>query len=267
MIYLICFCMIVLIGLSVLIWKMSIIAKEDHIIKNVFSVDRLTGTKTLNIFFISDIHRRKIHDNIIAKVKDHRVDLVLIGGDLAEQGVPITRIEENIKKLASLGRIYFVWGNNDYEIDQQLLSHIFKTYHVTALRNQSVIYEHDGQVVNIIGVDDIRLELDDYPKALQDSRRGALSLLLSHNPAIHHQIEDKDGIDIILSGHTHGGQIRIGRFGFYEKGGTGTINQAQYLISNGYGTTRLPLRLGARPETHLIQLVPKVADLSNRSLF
>lgn len=133
---------------------------------------------------------------------------------------------------------------------------IFKTYGVTPLRNASVLHDHQGQTVNICGVDDIRLELDDYPAALGGVRPGFPTVLVSHNPEIHHQIQEADGIDLILSGHTHGGQIRFGRFGLCEIGGTGTVFKAPYLISNGYGTSKLPLRLGARPETHLIKLVP-----------
>jgi len=98
--------------------------------------------------------------------------------------------------------------------------------------------------------------LDDYPAALGGVQPGFPTILVSHNPEIHHQIQEADGIDLILSGHTHGGQIRFGRFGLCEIGGTGTVYKAPYLISNGYGTSKLPLRLGARPETHLIKLVP-----------
>ncbi|MFN2745562.1 MULTISPECIES: metallophosphoesterase [unclassified Bacillus (in: firmicutes)] len=237
------------------IWKMSAIAKEERIVSCLFPIGGLK--KPLNIFFISDIHRRTVSSEIIEKVKEQKVKLVFIGGDLAEEGVSFQAIEDNIKRLSSLGKTYFVWGNNDYEVDQERLSAIFEKYGVTALRNESVLYDHDGEVINICGVDDIRLELDDYQEAVRRIQKEAPTLLLSHNPAIHHQIQETDGIDAVFSGHTHGGQIRIGRLGFYEKGGTGTVHKAYYLISNGYGTTKLPLRLGARPETHLIKLVPK----------
>ncbi|MEC0714133.1 metallophosphoesterase [Bacillus haynesii] len=242
------------IGLAALVCKMSAIARENRLLKAEFSLRRLD--RELNVFFISDIHRRTVSEDIIREVKERGVQLVIIGGDLAEDGVPYTRIEENIKRLSSLGKTYFVWGNNDYEVDQERLREIFKTHGVTALRNASVLHDHQGQAVNICGVDDIRLELDDYPAALGGVQPGFPTILVSHNPEIHHQIQEADGIDLILSGHTHGGQIRFGRFGLCEIGGTGTVYKAPYLISNGYGTSKLPLRLGARPETHLIKLVP-----------
>ncbi|MGN9864950.1 metallophosphoesterase [Bacillus swezeyi] len=255
MIYLLSLIFAALICFFAFLWKMSAVAKENTVVRAEFPVGRLK--EPLNLFFISDIHRRTVSTEIIQEVKEHGVHLVVIGGDLAEHGVPFPTIEENIKRLASLGKTYFVWGNNDYEVDQQRLTGIFKKYGVTALRNESVLYEHNGQVVNICGVDDIRLELDDYREAVHRLQSNAPTLLVSHNPEIHHQIHETDGIDAVFSGHTHGGQIRIGRLGLYEKGGMGMVHQACYLISNGYGTTKLPLRLGARPETHLIKLVPK----------
>lgn len=242
------------IGFAALLWKMSAVARENRVLKAEFSLRRLN--KELTVFFISDIHRRTVSEDMIREVKEHGVQLVMIGGDLAEGGVPYSRIEENIKRLSSLGKTYFVWGNNDYEVDQERLQEIFKAHGVTPLRNASVLHDHQGQAVNICGVDDIRLELDDYPAALRGVQQDFPTILVSHNPEIHHQIQETDGIDLILSGHTHGGQIRLGRFGLCEIGGTGTVHQAPYLISNGYGTSKLPLRLGARPETHLIKLVP-----------
>ena len=68
------------------------------------------------MFFISDIHRRIVSESIIEEVSG-KVDVVIIGGDLLEKGVPMERVKENIKKLKKLGPILFVWGNNDYEVD------------------------------------------------------------------------------------------------------------------------------------------------------
>ena len=57
-----------------------------------------------------------ISDKLIEGARD-KADLVIIGGDIRERGVPIERVEKNILKLKELGPLYFVWGNNDYEGD------------------------------------------------------------------------------------------------------------------------------------------------------
>ena len=61
----------------------------------------------VSIFFISDIHKREISNEIIEDVKG-KTDLVIIGGDLLEKGVPFSRVERNLDKLLTLGSVYFV---------------------------------------------------------------------------------------------------------------------------------------------------------------
>lgn len=169
--------------------------------------------------------------------------------------MPSTRIEENIKRLAAFGvPVVFVWGNNDYEVRQHKLYSIFKAHGVITLRNESVPFTYNGHTIAIAGVDDIRMEMDHYEEAIKELDKGKLNILICHNPEIHEQINEADGIDAIFSGHTHGGQIRFGKFGPYELGKTGIVKNAAYLISNGYGTTKVPLRLGAKPETHIVTL-------------
>lgn len=63
----------------------------------------------VKLFFISDIHRRLLSEDIVSEVKG-KVDLVIIGGDLLEKRVPIERVEQNIKSLTEIGPTYFVWG-------------------------------------------------------------------------------------------------------------------------------------------------------------
>ncbi|OKO95168.1 Phosphoesterase [Geobacillus proteiniphilus] len=70
----------------------------------------------LAIFFISDIHRRTVCAQMLETVKG-KADFVLIGGDLAEKGVPAARVRENVRRLRSVAHVYFVWGNNDDEVD------------------------------------------------------------------------------------------------------------------------------------------------------
>ena len=96
-------------------------AKRRNVIYH--SMDVASGSqvdKKLSVFFISDIHRRKIDDKLLAKVQSvHEIDLVIIGGDLAEKGVPLIRIAENIRNLAQIGPLFYVWGNNDREIGEE----------------------------------------------------------------------------------------------------------------------------------------------------
>ena len=82
----------------------------------------------------------------------------------------------------------------------------------------------------------------------------SFKILVCHNPEISKKMDPQYGIHLLLSGHTHGGQIRILGFGPYEKGRLKKDKDLTTLISNGYGTTGVPLRLGAKPETHFISI-------------
>ncbi|MFV8828411.1 metallophosphoesterase [Alkalihalobacterium sp. APHAB7] len=209
----------------------------------------------MRIFFISDIHFRLIDEELVRQVKG-KVDLVIIGGDLLEKKVPFSNVEKNITLLQSLGPIHFVWGNNDYEGDFRRLDATLLEKGVQIIDNTAVTYENDGEKVIFLGVDDVGCQRDRLDLALQDSEEG-FRILISHNPSIIEQLKDEHQISLVLSGHTHGGQIRFFGFGIAEIGGLKKRNNTTLFISNGYGTTGLPLRLGARAETHLITLRSK----------
>jgi predicted MPP superfamily phosphohydrolase len=208
----------------------------------------------VSIFFISDIHRRKISEKIIAEVRE-KVDMVIIGGDLTEKGVSMEKVEGNIKRLRSLGPTYFVWGNNDYEVDYHGLDVLLSENGIKILDNTAVVFESEiGDKINLLGVDEISLNRDRLDLALKDTEKESFKILACHNPKIIDKVTPENGISFVLSGHTHGGQIRIFGFGPYERGRIKKINQTTLLISNGYGTTSLPLRLGAPAECHLITI-------------
>jgi uncharacterized protein len=204
----------------------------------------------LIIFFISDVHRRNISTEIVDKAMN-RADLVFIGGDLMEKGVPFERVEKNIQKLKRIAPIYFVWGNNDHEVDHQKLVSLLEKYDVRILENESVTLTKG---ITLAGIDDVSLERDSLKDALSNVEENNFTILLSHNPSIVQKMNDTYNIPIVLSGHTHGGQIRILGWGLYEKGRIEELPQTTLFVSNGYGTTGLPLRLGAKAETHLLIL-------------
>jgi uncharacterized protein len=210
---------------------------------------------SVKIFFISDIHKRVIHDSIINEVKG-RADLVIVGGDLAEKGVPLERVSANIEKLKLVAPVFFVWGNNDYEFNSHELDSLLYHMGVKVLDNTAVKFESGaGDVLHILGIDDLSLGKSRLDLAMGDADEEGFRILVSHNPAIANILKPDYKISLVLSGHTHGGQIRIFGFGPYELGGIKKKNGATVLTSNGYGTTGIPLRLGARAETHLITLV------------
>src|SRR5690625_2908623 len=76
------------------------------------------------VFFISDIHRRHVNESTLKSIKGD-INVIIIGEDITEKGVPLERTKENLEKLKKWNLpIYFVWGNNDYEEDPEALNHL-----------------------------------------------------------------------------------------------------------------------------------------------
>ena len=204
------------------------------------------------LYFISDIHRRRISNKMLEEVKNP--EMIIIGGDLTEEGVPFKRVEQNIQKLTRFQvPILFVWGNHDLYVDRERLVNLLTSYDVIILENTVFHFAREGQILNFIGVGDTSNELDCLEDALYYTKEG-IRILISHNPDIIDKIKKEDHIPLVLSGHTHGGQIRIFGWGIRHKGGIWPKPFGTLIISKGYGTTSYPLRLGAPPDTLFIRL-------------
>lgn len=231
-------------------------ANADRVILNHLSFEEFPASfGEVKIFFISDIHKRVVSDQIIEEVRLLKPNITIIGGDLVEKGVPLQRVKENLTKLKTLGPVYFVWGNNDYEVNFRELDTIFLDFGVKVLDNTAVSFESEaGDEFILLGVDDMSKNRDRLDLALLDAGQTGFKVLVSHSPQIISKIKKEHQISLVLSGHTHGGQIHILGYSPYEKGGIKKRKETTLLISNGYGTTALPLRLGAKAETHLISL-------------
>ncbi|HET7629235.1 MAG TPA: metallophosphoesterase [Bacillales bacterium] len=240
----------------VIIWvvRMWMEAHRDVVLHHDVHLDNLPeALDGTTFFFISDVHRRVIAEEIITAV-DGRASFIVIGGDLTEKGVPFDRVETNVRRLRDLAPVYFVWGNNDYEVDARKLETLLHACGVHILDNSAALLENEGARLVLVGVDDYGTERDRLDLAMDDAPKDGFRLLISHNPDIREKVESNMGISFILSGHTHGGQIRLFGWGPREKGGMKQYPGYTLLISNGYGTTTIPLRFNAPAETHLISL-------------
>lgn len=238
--------------LGLLIFMFMSARRRNVIYHNMTVAADSKADKRLSVFFISDIHRRKIDDKLLAKVQSaHEIDIVIIGGDLAERGVPLMRIAENVRKLAQLGPLFYVWGNNDREVGEEEMREIITHYGGKILDNESVAVPGHPRW-GIGGTDDPSSRNVDIDSTLRFVNQYDNVILVTHTPSLFRKVEQLYEPRLMLAGHTHGGQIRIGKYGLQEKGVFRLNKGRAKLISNGYGTSTLPLRLGAAPECHVI---------------
>jgi len=228
-------------------------AKKRNVVRHKLNVHSTEAYNSqLKVFFISDIHRRKIDRKLLRKI-DKDIDIVIIGGDLAEKGVTYSRISTNIRKLSRLAPVFYIWGNNDREAGEQEIREIMARYGGVILDNENFPVPGHPQW-GIGGTDDPTTEQVNIGASLRNIDQYKHVIFASHQPRVLREVEYFFRPTLMLAGHTHGGQIRIGKFGLMEKGKYQTAFGKGKLISNGYGTSTVPLRLGAPAESHIITI-------------
>ncbi|AKG05717.2 MULTISPECIES: metallophosphoesterase [Salimicrobium] len=196
----------------------------------------------LRLLFISDVHNNRIAE----RIAEENVDLIVIGGDFVDRRVSDKSMEYNLNLLTKIGKpIYFIPGNNDRE--KETTFELLQKFNVRVLSNET-LEEND---YSITGIDPYSVE--EVEKPVKSDVRP--SILVMHDPFQMQQIASfAEDFDLILSGHTHGGQIRFMGYGPYERGGWKLFENTRVFVSEGYGTSLLPLRLETNSEYHLFEL-------------
>jgi len=222
----------------------------------------------LRVLLLTDIHAGpfllpEVLSRVLGGLMELEPDLVALAGDIVTGGPrDLDGFLEGLRvlSLAPLGA-WFAFGNHEYftpdpaEVEKQLGFAGIRT-----LRNQSVRLEHGGASFVLGGLDDLVLGNPDWQRLLEPA--GPPHVLLSHNPDVFYQAEKLE-IGLVLSGHTHGGQIRLpggpplvrqSRYSLDE--GIMTFGSSVIVVSCGLGASGLPWRIGVRPEAVLLTIHP-----------
>lgn len=238
------------IGIAFLLymWK---VANENNVLNHSL---KLSGKQEkIRLFFISDTHLRKINKKMIKRLEGS-FDAVIIGGDFADRRTPINRIHENLKLLTPLGPTYFVWGNNDREVGEDQMRAILGEHKVQIIANDAVLLPGKKNRFWLSAIEDTSTMKYSFDAAFEKVGENDLVVFISHNPGVFARVRAKFRADLMIGGHLHGGQIRIGPYGVHPNGSYREREGVMTLVSNGYGTTLLPLRLGAKPQCHSIDI-------------
>ncbi len=224
--------------------------------------------RQLRVLLLTDIHtgpflRPEVLSTIVTDLMALRPDLVVIAGDIVT-GYP-SELDDFLAGLAVLSDAplgaWFCFGNHDhFSGEPEGVQERLESIGISTLRNQSVVLTHgDGRFV-LGGIDDLILGTPDWDQLL--AANGSPDLLLAHNPDFFYEAEAR-GAALLLSGHTHGGQIRFrGRSPLVRQSvfsldeGLYSYGSSLLVVSRGLGAVGLPWRIGADPEAVLIQIVP-----------
>jgi hypothetical protein len=218
----------------------------------------------LTIVQLTDFHHSPFtdRDQILRAVEianNLEPDIIALTGDYVSHETRfIAPVAEMLGKLKARYGVYAILGNHDHWTDAALVADLFRAEGIKVLINEGMRFEAHGASFWLAGVDDTMVGLEDLPLALAGSKADEMKLLLAHNPIILRRAA-RVGVDLVLSGHTHGGQVTLrsekdkqGRPRRRILRGLGRKFETQIYVSRGIGTVVLPIRYGCLPEvSHL----------------
>lgn len=221
---------------------------------------KISNTAGLKVAHFTDTHFNwHTHPRRFFKFSKHikktQPDLILFTGDLFDkvdwaQAHDVDKVKEILAELeAPLGK-FAILGNHDFshEGDANYIRTFLKEAGFTVLTNQSLM----SGTVSLTGLDDLR---EGQPNFSMVPEQGKFSILMIHEPDTILQVEFPEKYDLVVAGHSHGGQIRLGNLRLRNDGSkvydSGLYILGKYtklFVNAGIGLTFLPIRFGVPPE-------------------
>ena len=215
---------------------------------------------------LSDIHHgpfsnREQIERAVDTANRLQPDIIALTGDyISKERHYAAPCAEMLGRLKAKYGVYAVLGNHDHWTDAALITDLFRAEGITVLINEGMHFEKNGASIWLAGVDDTMVGLEDLSLALAGARHDEMKLLLAHNPIILRRAA-RASVDLVLSGHTHGGQVAIRGERSTVRGarkrllkGHGRLSNTQIYVNRGLGTVVLPIRYGCPPEISLLEL-------------
>ncbi|PEB51818.1 phosphoesterase [Bacillus pseudomycoides] len=261
----------------------------SYVQNNLISVSKISITsskipsnfKGFKIVQLSDLHSKKFGENqeiLIEKVKSLNPEIIVITGDLVDsKRYDAAASLRGMKELVKHYPVYFVTGNHEsWSGRYDSLEKELKRQNVIVLRNEHVRIQKDGQEIYLLGIDDpaftaknndeneeITTVKNEVVKAKDTIGSDGYKLLLSHRPELL-QVYAEQQIDLVLSGHAHGGQVRLPFIGGLVAPNQGVLpkytaglyeeQNTSMIVSRGLGNSVIPQRVFNRPEIVVVQL-------------
>ena len=228
---------------------------------------------------VSDLHNAEFGENnarLLELLSESGPDIIVITGDLVDSGH--TDIDIAIRfaeEAARIAPVYYVTGNHEARLSQyDRLRNGLEAAGVSMLEDRAVELERDGEKITLVGLSDpdftVRGDIFGEVPAMVSTKLESLAdtessytILLSHRPELFESYASS-GIDLVLSGHAHGGQFRLpfigglvapnqGLFPKYDAG-LYTESSTQMVVSRGIGNSIIPVRFNNRPEIVIVEL-------------
>lgn len=237
-----------------------------------------TSFDRYKIVVVSDLHNAVFGENnstITELVEKEKPDIIALTGDLVDSSkTDIHTAGELVKKLTEIAPCYYVTGNHEAWIGSQYqeLEKILLDASVVVLHDKSVNLTKNDETIQLAGLDDPDFTDRDasVQQSMLETKLGNMNLtddycvLLSHRPEVFGAYVS-EGVDLVLSGHAHGGQFRLPFIGgivapnqgFFPKYDAGMYyeNNTTMIVSRGIGNSIIPIRFNNRPEIVSVELL------------
>lgn len=257
---------------------LTLIALDERLILRTYTVVSPKLTAVVRLAVVTDFHSSDNADDVVAMVASCAPDAVLLVGDMFDDDIanrPTERTLSLMRQLSAQYPCYYVSGNHEaWTGEMDALYQQTEEAGVTVLRMSSGVLTVRGQRIALCGVPDpYEMVLSGAPdteeqlrQALEDVDSADFTVLLAHRPELLAKYAQFP-LDLVVSGHAHGGQVRIpgvlnGLYapnqGWFPKlaGGAYTQDGTTLIVSRGLAVrTRLP-RIFNRPEVVLVRCVP-----------
>ncbi|WP_195990071.1 metallophosphoesterase [Clostridium sp. D53t1_180928_C8] len=268
---------IILVGLfDFFKWQNNSISISEIVFKNDIVPKGFLGYKILHI---SDLHNKEFgskQNRILSKIEKIDPDIIVITGDLIDSNnTNIDVAMELINGAINIAPIYYVSGNHEaWSGSYSDIKSRLENSGVVVLDNQKIEVFNDNDSIDIIGLSDPSFIESDWLEYAGNTKTKNLlttltedssnfKILLSHRPELF-DIYSNSNVNLIFSGHAHGGQIRLPFIGgliapnqgFFPKltEGIHTSNNTSMIISRGLGNSIIPVRIFNRPELIVVTL-------------
>lgn len=239
------------------------------------------GLDELKVMLISDLHVKGYRDPTLATLEGlsgTRPDLLVVAGDLVEKDDYVPDVARRLKRINARYGTFVVWGNHDAFgppknrepkwITREArplatMERVLENHEIQTLTNRFVGLSIRGTEIQIVGIGDTHVGLDDLDKAFAEASSEKFTIFISHNPDAA-SVLGGFRADVTLSGHTHGGQIVppiIGpltlrtRYPLPKPCGLMHVEGRPLVISAGVGTVGLPFRVNAPADITDLRIV------------
>lgn len=255
-------------------WENNALSVSHYVYKSPKIYDELDGYKIVQISDLQSKAFGKKSVHLLDKIAAEKPDIIVVTGDLVDRNhTDIPASLGFIEGAVKIAPVYYVTGNHEHGLSKEDFNTLMQglnSFGVTVLENEHTEISCGNSKFNLIGLFDNHLSDDTLRNMNLQSDN--LNVLLAHEPQFIEKYSQQN-IDLVFSGHAHGGQFRIPFVGGVYAPGQGlwpkytngmhSVNGTSMAVSRGLGNSIFPIRINNRPEIVVLEFSSENTETTN----